>query len=144
MPSVESAPPTDALFRRLQDYTQQYILNSIYTLRQTVKPQWFQILLALADRDLHGADIMKEVLDRTAGQMHLWPGQLYGSLKELANEGFVAEVNPPSDARSGGGRPRFYSITSPGKRALVDEVKRLAGFLEAARSKKLIRRLETG
>ena len=36
---------------------------------------WFQILLALADHDLHGLAITKEVFDRTGGRMHLWPGK---------------------------------------------------------------------
>ena len=39
-----------------------------------LSPQWFQILLALADHDLHGLAITKEVFDRTEGVMHLWPG----------------------------------------------------------------------
>src|SRR4030095_9788383 len=49
---------------------------------QSLPAHWFQILLALADRDLHGLAITKEVFDRTEGRMQLWPGMLYGALRE--------------------------------------------------------------
>jgi DNA-binding PadR family transcriptional regulator len=42
-----------------------------------LQPHWFQILLALADHDLHGLGVMNEVLERTDGRMRLWPGMLY-------------------------------------------------------------------
>ena len=51
----------------------------------TLKPQWFQILLAVADHELHGLGIMKEVLEQTDGQMRLWPAMLYGSLKKMVD-----------------------------------------------------------
>jgi DNA-binding PadR family transcriptional regulator len=102
-------------------------------------PHWFQILLALADHDLHGLGIMNEVLARTDGRMRLWPGMLYRNLGRLALEGLVLEVDAPKDAETGGGRPRFYRITPAGRRACAAEAKRLAGFVEAARQKKLIR-----
>ena len=108
-----------------------------------LKPQWFQILLALGDQDLHGLEIMNEVLDRTEGRMHLWPGQLYGSMKGLVGHGFVVEVKQPADSEHGGGRPRYYSITDEGRRVLVDEVNRLARLVDAARAKNLIDGSET-
>jgi DNA-binding PadR family transcriptional regulator len=102
-------------------------------------PHWFQILLALADHDLHGLGVMNEVLARTGGAMRLWPGMLYRNLGRLVEEGLVVEVDAPADAEPGGGRPRFYRITAPGRRACGAEAQRLAGFVEAARRKKLIR-----
>ncbi len=106
--------------------------------KTSLKPHWFQILLALADRDQHGLAIMKEVLDRTGGEMHLWPGMLYGALKQLASRGWVCECEPPADAESGGGRPRYYRITDEGRSVLVAEVRRLEGYVEAARAKLLV------
>jgi DNA-binding PadR family transcriptional regulator len=103
-----------------------------------LSPQWFQILLALADRDLHGLAITKEVFDRTDGQMHLWPGMLYGALKKLTDAGLVDEVAAPRDFTAGGGRPRFYRITARGRRICAAEASRLERFVEAARSKRLI------
>ena len=103
-------------------------------------PHWFQILLALADEDRHGLAITKDVFGRTDGQMHLWPGMLYGALRKMTAQGLVADVEAPADFTSGGGRPRFYRITAAGKRACASEASRLARFVDVARAKKLIRR----
>jgi DNA-binding PadR family transcriptional regulator len=102
-------------------------------------PHWFQILLALADQDRHGLGIMSEVLERTGGRMKLWPGMLYRNLARLADEGLVVEIETPPGAESGGGRPRFYRITALGRRACAAEAGRLAGFVDAARRKKLLK-----
>jgi len=99
---------------------------------------WFQILLALADRDLHGLAITKDVFDRTDGLMHLWPGKLYGALKKMSDAGLVDEVEAPAGFESGGGRPRFYRITTFGRRACATEATRLARYVEVARSKRVI------
>ena len=104
-----------------------------------IPPHWFQILLSLADENRHGLGIMNDVLDRTGGQMKLWPGMLYRNLSKLAAEGFVVEVDAPADAESGGGRPRFYRLTPAGRRACAAEAARMAGFVEAARRKKLLK-----
>jgi DNA-binding PadR family transcriptional regulator len=104
-----------------------------------LEPHWFQILLALADRDLHGLAIMNDVLERTGGRMRLWPGMLYRALGRLADLGLLEEIEAPADATAGGGRPRFFRITGAGRRACAAEAERLAGFVEAARRKKLLK-----
>jgi DNA-binding PadR family transcriptional regulator len=103
-------------------------------------PHWFQILLALADHDLHGLGITKEVFDRTGGRMHLWPGMLYGALKKMGGAGLVADAPAPAGFVAGGGRPRFYRLTAAGRRACAQEAERLAVFVEAARAKRLIKK----
>lgn len=100
---------------------------------------WFQILLALADRDRHGLGITKDVFDRTDGRMHLWPGMLYGSLRKMSDRGLVAETRAPEDFSAAGGRPKFYRITALGRRVCADEAERLAAFVDAARAKRLIK-----
>ena len=60
--------------------------------QKPLKPHWFQILLALADHELHGLQIMQEVSERTDGAVHLWPGMLYGALKSMLEEGLVEEA----------------------------------------------------
>lgn len=105
---------------------------------EPLKPHWFQILLALADRSLHGTAIMEEVLERTEGQMKLWPGTLYGSLHEMDDSGLIRETDPPDEASPEGGRPRYYAITAEGRRVLRAEVERLAGFLRAALRKNVV------
>jgi len=102
-------------------------------------PHWFQILLALADRDLHGLGVMHEVLERTGGHTRLWPGMLYRNLERLAAEEWVIEIDPPRSAEPGGGRPRYFRITPAGRRACAGEARRLAGLVEVARQKKLLK-----
>ena len=108
-----------------------------------LSPQWFQILLALGDHDLHGLGITKEVFDRTEGRMHLWPGMLYGALKKMMQGGLIDEAAAPRGFTAGGGRPRFYRITPYGRRVCAAEAARMARFVDAARSKRLIKRPRT-
>lgn len=104
----------------------------------TIRPHWFQILLALAAGPLHGTAIMEEVLERTGGEMKLWPGTLYGSLRELDAEGWIEETEPPPDAPTEGGRRRFYDITPAGRGALASEVQRLAEYVRVARARHVL------
>ncbi len=111
--------------------------------RQTMKPHWFQILLAVAGGPMHGTAIMEEVLERTDGAMKLWPGTLYGSLRELEVAGWLSETDPPEDAPTEGGKRRFYRITPEGRDTLAVEVHRLASFVRAARAKRVIGEAES-
>ena len=104
-----------------------------------MKPHLFQVLLALADQDRHGLEIMRDVLERTEGQVHLWPGMLYGALKQMTARGYVAETAAPSDAAPGGGKPRFYRLTPLGRRVCSAEAARLARSVEIARARRLLK-----
>src|SRR5678816_1687064 len=84
--------------------------------RNGLPAHWFQILLALADQNLHGLAITKDVFERTDGRMHLWPGMLYGALRKMTTAGYVAEAATPDDFTIAGGRPRFYRITALGRK----------------------------
>ena len=110
---------------------------------EQLKAHWFQILLSVADGPKHGTAVMEEVLERTEGEMKLWPGTLYGSLRDLESRGFLVEVEPPADAPTEGGKRRFYGITREGRSALTREVRRLAAFVREARAKRLIRDAES-
>jgi len=103
-----------------------------------LKPQWFQILLAISDHELHGLGIMKEVLDQTEGQMRLWPATLYGSLKRMVEAGLVEEREGPVGPGSDSDRRRFYGITDTGRRSLAAEVARLAKYVEVAGRKQIL------
>ncbi|MFO8174445.1 MAG: helix-turn-helix transcriptional regulator [Longimicrobiales bacterium] len=102
---------------------------------KNLKPQWFHILLCLADRELHGTAIMEEVLERTDGAVRLWPGTLYGALGDMAERNLIREVDPPKDAPTEGGKRRFYGITPRGEVTLAREVARLEEVLRLARAK---------
>ena len=82
---------------------------------------------------------MNDVLERTGGRMRLWPGMLYRALGRLADVGLIAEIEPPEDVAAAGGRPRFFRITAAGRRACAAEAERLAGFVELAKRKKLLK-----
>ena len=100
-----------------------------------LKPHWFHILLSVADTDLHGTAIMEEVLERTEEQIRLWPGKLYGALRDMAKGGLINEVDAPDGAPTEGGKRRFYSITREGRLVLHEEVERLAALVRVARAK---------
>ena len=104
-----------------------------------MKPNLFQVLLSLAERDRHGLEIMRDVLERTEGQTHLWPGMLYGSLKELVDSELVTEKRAPRDGKAGGGKPRYYGITERGRKALAAEAERLERYVQAARARNLLK-----
>jgi DNA-binding PadR family transcriptional regulator len=104
----------------------------------SIKSQWFHILLSLADRRLHGSAIMEEVLERTGGDLKLWPGMLYGYLAELAELGWIREADAPAGGPTEGGRRRFWSITAPGRRALRAEAERLESYVKTARQKRVL------
>ena len=103
-----------------------------------LKPQWFQILLALSQGPMHGSAVMEEVLERTDGKMKLWPATLYGSLRDLEEAGWINETAPGPDAPTEGGRRRFYALTPPGEDRLRSELRRLRDILDVARARNLL------
>jgi len=102
-----------------------------------LKPHWFQILLSLADAPMHGLAIQEEVIQRTAGEMHLWPATLYRSLQQLEEAGLLREVPSPRGKKTTAGQPRFYALTAAGRAGLAREVERLEGYVAAARAKRV-------
>jgi DNA-binding PadR family transcriptional regulator len=99
----------------------------------------FQILLALADEDLHGYGIMRQVEEQTAGRMRLGPGTLYSSIQALLREKLIEEVDMREDATPGQERRRYYRMTSAGRKLARSEAERLADLLRVARAKKILR-----
>lgn len=105
-------------------------------LANKLKPQWFQILLALADGKRHGQGIMAEVLHQTDGSMRLWPTSLYGSLKRLHDSGLLRES--PLTEGSEGDRRRFYELTDAGRTELANEVRSLQRTVQTAIRKRVL------
>jgi len=98
----------------------------------------FHILLALADRERHGYDIMREVDERTEGKMRLGPGTLYGSIKRMLKDGFIEELEERPDPELDDERRRYYRLTDFGYRLAVAEAQRLERLVRSARTKKLL------
>ncbi len=99
----------------------------------------FQILLALADEDLHGYGIMRQVAEQTEGRMRLGPGTLYSSIQNLLEAQLIAEIDLREDARLGHERRRYYRLTSAGRKLARSEAERLADLLRVARGKRILR-----
>ena len=99
----------------------------------------FQILLALADEDLHGYAIMRHVADQTGGRMRLGPGTLYSSIQSLLEAQLIEELQPLRDAEADNERRRYYRLTSAGRKLARSEADRLADLLRVARAKKILR-----
>ena len=96
-------------------------------------PHQFHILVALADRDLHGSGIVRDVLDRTDGALRLWPATLYGTLDRMADEGWITELTGEDHPDGVSERRRYYRITSEGRTLLAREAGRLAEMAGTAR-----------
>lgn len=101
-------------------------------------PAMFHILLALADQDRHGYDIMREVDERTEGKVRLGPGTLYGSIKRMLSDELIEELDERPDPEMDDERRRYYRLSSFGRRVAVAEAERLAQLVKAARTKKLL------
>ena len=101
-------------------------------------PAMFHILLALADRDRHGYEIMREVAERTEGKVRIGPGTLYGSIKRMLNDDLIEELDERPDPELDDERRRYYRLSKFGHRVAVAEAERLAQLVKAARSKKLL------
>ena len=100
-----------------------------------LRPNWFHILVSLADRDQHGYRIMQEVLDRTDGKVRLWPATLYGTIKKLIEEGLIEESDERPVPEQDDARRRYYRITTMGNRVLAAESRRLEDLVSMLQSK---------
>jgi DNA-binding PadR family transcriptional regulator len=105
-----------------------------------LKPKVLHILLAVADGPRHGYSIMQEVLDRTDGQVRLWPAALYGALRELEQRNLIAESDERPAADEDDERRRYFAITPQGKRVLDAEVRRLEAIVQQARASRALRK----
>jgi DNA-binding PadR family transcriptional regulator len=99
----------------------------------------FQILLSLADEDLHGYGIMRQVTDQTGGRMRLGPGTLYSSIQSLLEERLIEEVDLGAAQKPGQERRRVYHLSSAGRKLARAEAVRLADLLRVARNKRILR-----
>lgn len=100
-------------------------------------PAVFQILIALADQPLHGYGIMLDITERSSGKVKLSPGTLYGSIKQMLDDGLIEEVAGRFAADDE--RRRYYRLTRFGRDVAIAEVRRLESIVSQAHAKKLLR-----
>jgi DNA-binding PadR family transcriptional regulator len=101
-----------------------------------LKTNWFHILLSLAGEEQHGYGIMQEVLDRTGGQVRLWPASLYGSLKRLIEAGLIEESAERPAPELDDARRRYYKLTALGRHVLDAESARLTELVRVIQLKR--------
>jgi len=101
-----------------------------------LSPAVFHILLALADKDHHGYAIMRDIEDRTDGVVKVGPGMLYGSIKWLVADGFIAEAAAKGKAEDE--RRKYYRLTANGRGLLKAEASRLEAAVGLARSRRVL------
>jgi DNA-binding PadR family transcriptional regulator len=99
------------------------------------------ILLALLDAERHGYAIKQEVAERTAGEVQLGPGTLYGAIKRMLASGTIEESGRRPAADEDDERRRYYRITPFGRAVAAAEARRLEQLVALARRKRLLGRL---
>ena len=90
-----------------------------------LKPVVFHILLALANRELHGYGVIQAVREQSGGRIKLETGPFYRHLRKLISDGLVVE----SDDRPDDDDPRrgsYYRMTKRGREVVEAEGRRLA------------------
>ena len=101
-----------------------------------LKPNWFHVLLSLADQDQHGYGIMREVLERTGGKVRLWPATLYGTIMRLIDQGLIEESDERPSPEKDDARRRYYRLTRLGRRVLAAESERLEDLVRVIYAKR--------
>ncbi len=98
-------------------------------------PAAFHVLLALADGPKHGYLILKDVEERTAGEVRLSTGTLYGLIKRFLDDELIVELSAEADGEE---RRRPYRLTPFGRDVASAEALRLEGLVTAARAVRLL------
>jgi DNA-binding PadR family transcriptional regulator len=99
--------------------------------------QVFQILLSLADQDLHGYALIRDIEARTEGEVRLTASTLYDAIRRLLEAGWIEELAVLADEDA---RRRNYRLTRAGRAAARAEAARLARLTAQARRKNLLPR----
>ena len=108
-----------------------------------LKPVDLQLLLALADEELHGYGLVQAIADRTDGLVTLEPGNLYRIIKRLLADGLVAESDRRVTSELDDERRRYYRLTALGGRVVAAEIRRLQTLVSSPSVRALVRRWAT-
>jgi DNA-binding PadR family transcriptional regulator len=77
----------------------------------------YYMMLTLVE-PLHGYVVMKKVEEISKGTVKVGPGTLYGAFTALEKEGLIVKVKEEN-------RRKSYVLTPKGKKALMNQIKRL-------------------
>jgi DNA-binding PadR family transcriptional regulator len=93
----------------------------------------FSILLALSLRERHGYEIIKQIEEDSRGKIKLGPGALYTSIRQLHDQGLIAEVKSLDE-----GSRRYYKLTGEGTKILEAELEYYQHALVLARRRNVL------
>ncbi len=99
-------------------------------------PVAFEVLLALAEGERHGYEVMIEIERRSAGRISPNPGTLYRALDRLVQEGLLTSAVRPVEGES----RRVFSLSALGRAVAAAEAARLSDQVLAARTVRLLKR----
>lgn len=101
----------------------------------------FQILLSLADRDLHGYAIIQDIARATGGEVRLTASTLYAAIKRMLDAGMIEEIDEPRRGPTNADeRRRYYRMAPYGREIARLEAARLERTAARARAKRLLPR----
>ncbi len=105
--------------------------NSSGVLRQN----WLHILVSLAESDMHGSAIARDVLDQTDGLLRLWPATLYRTLEDMEAAGLIVELSGDDFPDGESAKRRYYRATPNGRAELAVAAERMATLAGTARER---------
>jgi DNA-binding PadR family transcriptional regulator len=97
-----------------------------------LKSDTLLILLALASQPMHGYAIIRDVAERSEGQVELQTGALYRSLRRLLEDGLIQECGRPASEPANDERRRYYRPTMLGRAVIAAELDRMTRLVRAA------------
>ena len=74
---------------------------------------------------------MLDIAERSGGKVKLSPGTLYGSIKQMLEDGLIEEI--AARAAADDERRRYYRLTRSGREAARQEMARMSALLNHAR-----------
>jgi len=88
-------------------------------------PHLFQILISLLEGDLHGYALLKDIADRTHGEMILGTSTLYAAIQRLVKDGFLEESDPPPNDEPRGPARKYFRLSEAGRDLARAEARRV-------------------
>lgn len=85
----------------------------------------FEILVTLATGESHGYRIVKDIEERTEGNVSLGVSSLYAAVKRMVDAGLIEDAGDQASERSAGPPRRYYRITELGREVVRLDALRL-------------------
>jgi DNA-binding PadR family transcriptional regulator len=95
------------------------------------------ILSSLAETSRHGYNLLKDVRDRSGGDVAPGATSLYRTVWQLLGAGLIAESDRRPSPEHDDERRRYFAITAAGRRALTGELARLRRLIDAAKPRRV-------